>query len=240
MQGALCISPIMPTPGFRVLDVGTGTGIWAIKFASANPSTQVIGTDLSAIQPTTSVPANCRFLLANAEKEWDFPEPFDFIHSRMLFSGTHDWPSYFRRCYTNLKSGGWVEAQELNLPFHCDDGTAAPDSGLMRWGSLQYEATTKAGLNAAAGYDFKDYMLSQGFTNVQEKVLHWPCTPWPEDEAGKKLGMMQKPNILLALEGATMNLFMNQLGWSKEDVHSLLQEVREDLDDLGKHVYFRM
>ena len=32
--------------GKRVLDVGTGTGIWAIEFADTFPDTVVIGTDL--------------------------------------------------------------------------------------------------------------------------------------------------------------------------------------------------
>lgn len=35
----------------RILDVGTGTGIWAIDMADSFPSAEVIGTDLSPIQP---------------------------------------------------------------------------------------------------------------------------------------------------------------------------------------------
>ena len=35
----------------RVLDVGTGTGIWAIDFADDFPDTTVFGTDLSPTQP---------------------------------------------------------------------------------------------------------------------------------------------------------------------------------------------
>ncbi|CEL11944.1 hypothetical protein ASPCAL15038 [Aspergillus calidoustus] len=34
-----------------VLDIGTGTGIWAIDFADQHPSAEVTGTDLSPIQP---------------------------------------------------------------------------------------------------------------------------------------------------------------------------------------------
>jgi methylase of polypeptide subunit release factors len=35
----------------RILDIGTGTGIWAIDMASEYLSAEIIGTDLSPIQP---------------------------------------------------------------------------------------------------------------------------------------------------------------------------------------------
>jgi methylase of polypeptide subunit release factors len=41
----------------RILDIGTGTGIWAIEMADQYPMAEVIGTDLSPIQPEW-VPAN--------------------------------------------------------------------------------------------------------------------------------------------------------------------------------------
>ncbi|KAI5811841.1 UMTA methyltransferase family protein [Pyronema omphalodes] len=42
----------------RILDIGTGTGIWAIDMADKYPMAEVIGTDLSPTQPDW-VPANC-------------------------------------------------------------------------------------------------------------------------------------------------------------------------------------
>lgn len=36
----------------KFLDIGTGTGIWAIDFADEYPSATVIGTDISPIQPS--------------------------------------------------------------------------------------------------------------------------------------------------------------------------------------------
>lgn len=39
-------APISPTETHRVLDIGTGTGIWSIDYAEQNPNTEVIGMDL--------------------------------------------------------------------------------------------------------------------------------------------------------------------------------------------------
>lgn len=39
----------------RVLDLGTGTGIWAIDFADMHPEARVFGVDLSPIQPSWCV-----------------------------------------------------------------------------------------------------------------------------------------------------------------------------------------
>lgn len=50
LEGALYRAPI-GRPGY-VLDIATGTGIWAIKFAQEHPQATVIGTDLSMIQPS--------------------------------------------------------------------------------------------------------------------------------------------------------------------------------------------
>ena len=49
-QAKLSIAPIGSKPQ-RVLDVGTGTGIWAIDFADEYSSAEVIGFDITPIQP---------------------------------------------------------------------------------------------------------------------------------------------------------------------------------------------
>ncbi|KKY22191.1 putative methyltransferase type 11 [Diplodia seriata] len=46
----LFLAPLSAPPK-RILDVGTGTGIWAIEAGDAYPDAEIIGNDLSPIQP---------------------------------------------------------------------------------------------------------------------------------------------------------------------------------------------
>jgi methylase of polypeptide subunit release factors len=48
LAGELYTAPI-ESPPKRALDVGTGTGIWAMDFADKFPDCHIVGTDLSAI-----------------------------------------------------------------------------------------------------------------------------------------------------------------------------------------------
>ena len=66
-----------------ILDVGTGTGIWAMDVADDFPGARVIGIDLSPIQPT-AVPPNLEFQIMDADEPWDFNERFDLIHTRLM------------------------------------------------------------------------------------------------------------------------------------------------------------
>jgi methylase of polypeptide subunit release factors len=50
MEGKLYLAPI-EAPS-KVLDIGTGTGIWAMDFGDEFPEAEVIGTDISPIQPS--------------------------------------------------------------------------------------------------------------------------------------------------------------------------------------------
>lgn len=51
MGNKLFNAPIGEKPA-RILDVGTGTGIWAIEIGDDYPDAEIIGTDLSPTQPS--------------------------------------------------------------------------------------------------------------------------------------------------------------------------------------------
>ena len=129
----------------KVLDIGTGTGIWAIDFGDVHPSAEVIGTDLSPLMPSW-VPPNVRFELDDATKPWTWPDnTFDFVHIRFLGGAIKDWTAVFREAYRVLKPGGWLETVEFDPRFMCDDGTGNDQEAFKMWNKLFNESGAKMG-----------------------------------------------------------------------------------------------
>jgi len=60
------------------------------------PSAEVIGTDLSPIQPTW-VPPNLRFVVDDLEDEWVLGDNFDYIHLRHVTPMLKDVPKLLRQ-----------------------------------------------------------------------------------------------------------------------------------------------
>lgn len=56
-NGALYKAPIQNP--HRVLDLGTGTGIWAIDFANDHPESEVIGLELRFVELLATQSAVC-------------------------------------------------------------------------------------------------------------------------------------------------------------------------------------
>jgi SAM-dependent methyltransferase len=129
LGGALYTAPVQDPQA--VLDIGTGTGIWAIEFADEFPGALVIGTDLSPIQPGF-VPPNVKFYVDDFEQTWDYPEvgKFDFIHWRSLSGSTGDWAKLYGQAFNNLKSGAYLEVHEYDANIYSDDD---PDMEKAPW-----------------------------------------------------------------------------------------------------------
>ena len=171
LGGKLYDAPIPTTP-HRVLDIGCGTGIWAIDYADENPSAEVLGTDLSPIQPSW-VPPNAKFYIDDAESEWVYPpsEAFDFIHCRTMSGSITDWERLIGQCYTHLTPGGWLEFQEPIALCESDDGTIDGAVNMLYWQGLCNDAAASFKKEIRVGNTLKQRMEAAGFVDVHEKVV---------------------------------------------------------------------
>lgn len=105
LDGKLHLAPIQDPR--NILDIGTGTGIWAKQLSRVYPNASVVGTDLSLIQPTENLPTNCSFVREDSEEDWVFDKPFDFIHWRLMVSccefSLEAWPCALRAVSANIE-----------------------------------------------------------------------------------------------------------------------------------------
>jgi SAM-dependent methyltransferase len=188
LDGKLFIAPIPKEKLHNILDVGCGTGMWAIDVADENPQAQVLGFDLSPIQPTLVAP-NCRFLVDDVNAEWVFAEKFDLVHTRAMIFGIKGWPRYLLQAYEHLNPGGFIELQDFVLPVDCTEATAARgESSIVKMTTLLYEGGLKTGLDLRAPQKLAEMLEAAGFKNVHVRWDKWPMGPWAKGERAKQLG----------------------------------------------------
>jgi ubiquinone/menaquinone biosynthesis C-methylase UbiE len=214
----LYYAPLPPKPR-HILDIGTGTGTWAMEMGDLFPDTVIEATDLSPIQPT-AVSDNVHFLIDDAEQaDWGVsPDYYDYIHMRVMLGCFKSMKSVIKQAYKHIVPGGYLESQELmHMPF-CDDGTMKPDWPFLEWSILMDEVSTTAERPLDVARHLKDWYEDAGFVDVQERVFWGPIGTWPKDHDLKALGRWWQENLLMGLQGFSLGYFSRVLRWTAEEV----------------------
>ncbi|KAH7629602.1 S-adenosyl-L-methionine-dependent methyltransferase [Sordaria sp. MPI-SDFR-AT-0083] len=225
----------------NALDVGTGTGLWAIDFADEFPNCRVVGTDISPIQPSW-VPPNLSFNIDDATKEWAFqPDLFDYIHIRWLCGTIKDWPSLYKEAYRCTKPGGWIEHVDGDVNVVCLDGTMPDDSAMNQWGKIWTSVERKTGnvFNIVRTGIMEDGLKEAGFTNVQIEDYLAPTGPWPTTEKEKQIGFFHYIFSTQDIEGF-LNYFLGQvMGWTDKEMANYAAAIRREYKEGKIHGYIK-
>ncbi len=237
LHGRLCLAPV-DRPR-KVLDLGSGSGLWTVDFARQWPDAEVIGIDLHQTPPPDNPPPNVKFLVADCEDTWAFGPPFDYVHGRYISLYIRDHASLIRAIYHNLTPGGHVEFMEALLHWQAVDDSL-DGTAIKKWNELLVGGVTNMGRDVRSGLAYKRYLKDAGFVNVTEKKLFVPTTPWPRARDKKMLGAMQQANLASSIPAITTAVFTNSLGWSHDDTQHLLSDVLRDARDTGIHAYNTM
>ncbi|QSZ30491.1 hypothetical protein DSL72_000045 [Monilinia vaccinii-corymbosi] len=220
LDGSLYLAPILDDVE-RVLDLGTGTGIWAIDFADLFPNASVLGTDLSPIQPDM-VPPNCRFEIDDMTEEWTYPPNyFDFIHIRALFGSVHDWDKLYAQAFKHLKPGGFIQHIEPSLSICCDDDTVPSDWPLYRFAELFHKAGELTGQSMDLCPTMSSKITQAGFVHLQERTYKMPLGEWPSDPKLRELGRWNLLQFDVGLEGFAIQPLTNVMGMTLPEVQLL-------------------
>ena len=238
LDGALYLSPLPPLTS-SVLDVGTGTGIWAIDFADEHPEVTILGTDLSAVQPAY-VPPNCSFEVDDVESDWTFNHPFDFIHIRFLTVGMRDWSKFFHQAFQHLQPGGWLEVQEFVLGYRLAPSTIHQNPATTSWTKALADAAAKVNIDVTAPVHFGHLLEAAGFRDWKVEKPIWPIGPWSESRKAKRLGNWARQDLQDALSAVSLAFLTRVEGWTREEVELSLVGVRAELRDPDVHQYIQL
>jgi len=235
-NGKLFHMPIPPDESHRILDIGTGTGIWAIEVSDELPAAAVIGVDISPTMPAI-VPPNVSFEIFDIEDEWNFSQPFTRIHSRYMAGSIKNWPLLMRQCFDNLKPGGWAEFCDFDATYYSQDGTLTEDHAISKWVRNAHDAELVTGRTMRPGRQLQQWMEQAGFQNIQVLKQPLPLGIWPKDKRLKAIGLLNHRQLSHGLLGMSLRMYI-RLGWSREELEVLLVDVRKDLQNRKLHILF--
>ncbi|TVY35145.1 Secondary metabolism regulator [Lachnellula subtilissima] len=237
LGGNLYCAPIKDPQS--VLDIGTGTGIWAIEFADEFPGAVVIGTDLSPIQPNF-VPPNVKFYVDDFEQPWDYQEvgKLDFIHWRSLSGSTGNWSKLYGQAFNNLKPGAFLEVHEYDANVYSDEDPNFEKAPWTRsWCDTLDVSSTAFGKTLNVGRFHKQWMEEAGFVDIEEKVVKCPIGPWTKDPQLKELGRFERWHMNESVEAHSMALYTRVLNHSVDEAKIAFEMVRKEFNDRKLFLY---
>ncbi|KAI5782025.1 S-adenosyl-L-methionine-dependent methyltransferase [Peziza echinospora] len=237
LDGELHLAPV--TDPKWILDLGTGTGIWAIDMADKFPEANVIGTDLCPIQPGW-VPPNCRFEVDDMEASDGLLYPddhFDFIHIRNLCQSIGDWDSLMNEVWRKTKPGGWVELAELGAVTFCDDAPLAVDNPVNVFLKTLSSTLEQVGRPWPDESTLSNRLLSRGFINVQAVQKKQPSGPWPKDPKLKHIGMMALLGSHTGYHSYGMAAFTRVLGMPQDEAEKMCADALATARLRSNHTY---
>ncbi|KAH7148980.1 S-adenosyl-L-methionine-dependent methyltransferase [Dactylonectria estremocensis] len=239
LDGKLFLAPLDRDKVKKVVDIGTGTDLCS-DFADEFPGAEVIGTDISPIQPSW-VPPNLQFEMDDCTKDWTFaPESLDYVHIRFLSGCIADWTALFKQAYRCLKPGGIIETMEPSANMESDDGSVEETSAMGQWGKIFIEGGQKIGRTFTVYQDnTQNTALEEaGFVDLHVHTYKSPIGGWPKDEKLREIGQYVQLTMESDFEGIIVFMTSVLGNWTKEEVQVYIAHLRREIRDKEKHAWF--
>ncbi|KAM0353146.1 hypothetical protein ACHAP4_008383 [Fusarium culmorum] len=209
-------------------------------FADEYPEAEVIGTDLSPIQPSW-VPPNVKFELEDATNTWSWPDnDFDFIHIRYLIGAIADWGALFKEAFRCCKSGSYFESVEVNPLFKSDDESIDNIAPIQTWNKICRESEKAFGRSLCEVENDTQLLGEAGFVDLQVTDFKVPVGGWAKDTKLQRVGQFHRAGIENDLQGYTLMTWQKVFGSPGEEYQLFLMQMRQALRDKNVHGYMRV
>lgn len=202
-----------------------------INSAKENPTSFVIGTDLSQIQPVPWM-SNCKFVVENSELEdWTFPDLFDYVHLRGMHTCFNNTQTVMTRAFNHMNPGGWIELQDGSWDLQSIDGSA-DNTALAHFSHMVRAGGMAIGRDLTKARLYKEQLLQVGFVDVMERVIPIPGNPWCLGQKKKRIGSYTAA-AWSSFVPDSFRKFVNNSGLSQTEIDNLIAQAKHDASNPG-------
>ncbi|KAI8219475.1 hypothetical protein K4K54_009466 [Colletotrichum sp. SAR 10_86] len=146
-----------------------------------------------------------------------------------------NWPAFYKQIYDHLKPGGYFEIKDFDIEFRSGARGDLPEDHIYRrWGKVFFEAANKLGKSmdqSRGGHQIADALRDAGFVDVVEKRWAVPIGTWPKDPTLREIGAYNLQFHDQSLEGFSMFLLTQVMGWDSTPAAMFVAEARAALKD---------
>ncbi|KAL9089236.1 MAG: hypothetical protein Q9165_005804 [Trypethelium subeluteriae] len=224
-RDSLHLAPIVTRTTPRILDLGCGTGIWAIDMADP-----------------IRIPPNLRFRINfDYEGHWAMgQDSWDLIHVRMACGSVSSWPELYQKIFLHLKPGdGYMEQVEIDLQPRCDDGTLL-EGALKQWYDCLKDATARISRPIEYQHNTRQMLQAAGFIDINETVIRAPYNSWPADPHQKEIGRWYNLGLTEGLEALSLAPFTRVYQWPVPSVGRIVEDAKRQIVSKKQHGYNNM
>jgi len=227
----LVLAPVNLGKDDKVLDVGTGSGVWILDLAvSVDSSVSLYAIDIESCLFPSPPPKNIQFSVEsviNLPLHWT--DTFTLVYQRLLLISLQipEWPKALNEIYRVLRPGGWVQLAET---AGWVEGRNPERPCMEKLVSMYRRLVESRNLYIDCARDIPAMLSDAGFVNIQ-MVEHSPCIgKW-----GGEDGIINRDNHLGVFRGIkTPVLQAGGFGYvsSEAEYDTLLEGTRKEWDEI--------
>lgn len=216
-------------PGFApraILEMGTGTGAWAIEAAERYPEAAVTAIDISPM-PERPLPSNLSFQLADVTQHLPFAkESFDLVHVRLLLMHVPNASDVLRRALELVRPGGWIIVEDPDLSQFMDETIQAAPPAAARFMDAMHATMRARDIDYSIGAKLEGMLRAHAeLEEVNTSKAVMPMSGQSSDPALNRLGETWLAGAIAASRATLSSAFRGSMAPEVvEDWLAVLQE----------------
>ncbi|KAG8910003.1 hypothetical protein FRC00_009038 [Tulasnella sp. 408] len=234
-----------------ILDVGAGSGCWALDVGKLFPHADVVGIDLAPANLKSPPPPNCRFECDDVNLGLDqYHDCFDVVNARCVSSGIADYRAFLADVAQCLRPGGVFQSIEADFQMYDEQfrpiTARSEDDPEFSWTQKMALASLSAmearGPGIRAGPQIPKWLkdMEGVWEETGEKVLWIPIGPWGEESLGERskyVAELMRQDVIRFT--SSVRPLLLTAGYFEETIDLWTERVQDELKNLRRRLYIR-